>query len=449
MSVLSVNCPNCRNTLTADVQQLFDVNQEPDSKQVLLSGNFNQINCPHCGFSGQIPLPIVYHDSEKELLLTFTPPEANLARDVQERALGSMINTVTNRLSAEQRKGYLLQPKVSLTMQGMLELILEADGITKEMIEGQQKRIRLIQELSLIEDEKAFETKVKTEEDLIDAEFFAILQQLARVTQSGGDTEASVGFLELQSKLLPMTESGRKIQEQSREIESVIKELQELGEDITREDLLELVLSSDSESRLRLLVSLARPAFDYQFLLLLSERIDRARGEGRTRLVDLRTKIQEIIAEIDQQMEIHQNEVKKLLDEIVAAADVKEIMSKNLNLVDEFFIQEMRTRREKARAEGELDLIEKYNQIEQVILEASSASQDVLLIEELLKHDDPAERHQILEQNADRITPEFISLLSNLVIQTQSEQDSDVKEKISELNREVLKFSMEKRLSET
>ena len=54
--------------------------------------------------------------------------------------IGKMINQVTESLPPEQRKAYLFQPQTTLTMQGMLERILEADGISKEEIEAQRAR---------------------------------------------------------------------------------------------------------------------------------------------------------------------------------------------------------------------------------------------------------------------------------------------------------------------
>ncbi len=35
-----VNCPNCRQPITADIEQLFDVNVDPSAKQKMLSGTF-------------------------------------------------------------------------------------------------------------------------------------------------------------------------------------------------------------------------------------------------------------------------------------------------------------------------------------------------------------------------------------------------------------------------
>ena len=78
MPKTQVSCPNCRQPVIADIEQLFDLFTDPAAKQRLLSGTFNQIQCQVCGYQGALATPIVYHDPEKELLLTFVPPELNL-----------------------------------------------------------------------------------------------------------------------------------------------------------------------------------------------------------------------------------------------------------------------------------------------------------------------------------------------------------------------------------
>ena len=71
-------CPQCHQPNIVEVQQIFDQGQDPTAKQKLLNGTVNVIQCPTCGYSGMIATPIVYHDPEKELLLTFFPPESNI-----------------------------------------------------------------------------------------------------------------------------------------------------------------------------------------------------------------------------------------------------------------------------------------------------------------------------------------------------------------------------------
>ena len=70
MAKTSVPCPQCRQPITIELTRLFDTNTDPEAKQKLLSGSANYFQCPVCGSQGVYPTPIVYHDPEKELLLT-------------------------------------------------------------------------------------------------------------------------------------------------------------------------------------------------------------------------------------------------------------------------------------------------------------------------------------------------------------------------------------------
>ena len=149
MPKTQISCPRCRTPITADIQQLFDMNTDPQAKQKLLSGSANVIHCPACGYEGLYPTPIVYHDPDKELLLTSFPPELGLPVNEQERMIGPQINKIVNDLPSEKRKAYLFQAKSMLTFQTLMETILSADGVTKEMLDQQQQKLQLIKDCCL------------------------------------------------------------------------------------------------------------------------------------------------------------------------------------------------------------------------------------------------------------------------------------------------------------
>ena len=286
-----IKCPQCGQPITAEVDQILDTGVDPQAKAKILSGAFNVAQCPHCNFQGPLATPFIYHDPAKELLLTYFPPELALPRDEQEKAIGSMINQVMENLPQEERKGYLLNPQPVLTIKGLQERILEEDGVTKEMIEEQEQRVKLIQRLMDM-DEATLEATAKEEDENIDEQFFAILGQLAQATASGGDEAGARKLAELQNQLLPLTTYGQKVQAQSEEIQAVVNELQEMGEDLTREKLLELVLDAmDNEVRLETLVGVARQGMDYEFFQQLSEKIDASEGDEKTNLGMLREKV--------------------------------------------------------------------------------------------------------------------------------------------------------------
>ena len=69
MPKTQVNCPQCRQPILADVQQLFDAGENPQDKQIFMSGGFNIAECPLCGYQGRLSMALVYHDPDKELLL--------------------------------------------------------------------------------------------------------------------------------------------------------------------------------------------------------------------------------------------------------------------------------------------------------------------------------------------------------------------------------------------
>lgn len=145
MPKIQTSCPNCKQPLIADVHQVIDANENPQLKELLLAGGLNMAQCQVCGFQGQLPVPLVYHDREKELLLTFTPPEAGKTMEEKERTLAPLLKQITESLKPEERKGYLFQPQAMLTMNSLVKNVLKADGITEEMIEAQQEQMRLLE----------------------------------------------------------------------------------------------------------------------------------------------------------------------------------------------------------------------------------------------------------------------------------------------------------------
>jgi hypothetical protein len=427
--------------VAADIDQLFDLAADPAAKQRLLSGAFNLINCPHCGYQGQVSTPLVYHDPDKELLLTFFPPDLGLPVNEQERAIGGLINQVVNHLPQEKRKAYLFRPQTTLTVQGLVERVLEADGITREMIQAQQQRLNLIQRLMNVSPDVLPEI-ARQEDQAMDNEFFSLLSRLIETSLMGGDQEAARQLSELQRNLLPLTTLGRQVQEQSKEVEAAVASLQAAGQGLTREKLLDLVLEAPNETRVSALVSLARPGMDYQFFQLLSDRIERARGDGRSRLVKLREQLLELTRQVDQQMEARRQTAQQLLNSILQSEDITEATLQSLPGIDDFFLTELNQALETAQRDGDAATLEKLEKMVQV-LQQVSAPPGYQLIEELLEAPDEQARSQILEANQDQITPEFMDTLIGVVNQVQSGEDREMAERIRGVHRQVLRFSMQ------
>lgn len=445
MPKTQVSCPNCRQPVAVDLTQLFDVSADPSAKNRLLSGTANLIQCQYCGYQGNLATVVVYHDADKELLLTFVPPEMGLPRNEQERLIGGLINQAINKLPQEKRKGYLLKPQETLTMQGLVERVLEADGVTREMLQAQQARLNLLQRLANITDESVLAEVAVQEDKLIDGDFFALLSRVAEVSLANGDRESANALAELQNQLLLTTTYGRELKAQSDEIEAAIADLQAIGRELDRPKLLDLLINAPNETRLNALVSLARAGMDYEFFQQLSSRIDVAQGDEKTRLSDLRAKLLQMTQEIDRQVEAHRQQIRQLIEAVIKTPDPVRAMSQALNAVDENFVRELREMINEARSKGDLERSGKLQQLVDVLQQAS-APPEMGLIEEFLDQPDETARMAFLEAHAGDITPEFMELLGGIVMQVQSGEDKEFAAQVMEANRQALRFAMRKNM---
>jgi hypothetical protein len=440
-----ISCPNCRQPIVAEIDQLIDVGQDAKLKQKFLSGQINYIQCPQCEYKGTYSTAIVYHDPDKELLLTHVPHELGLPINEQERLIGSFITQVINKLPQEKRKGYLLRPKPTFTYQSLMEMVLEADGITKEMIQAQQKRLNLIQEL-VSASESQIEEIVKRDDALMDREFFLLLRQISEAATMSNEQATAVRLVELQKKLITLTTYGKVAQEKAQEIEEAVKELKALGDNLTREKLIDLMINAKSETRLQTYVSLTRPGIDYEFYQLLSDRIDRSRGDGRNRLVELREKLLELTKLYDQEVEARHADARKELNEILGSPDIKAATIQALPHIDEFFVNEVNAALEKANNEADLSKIDKLQQIIKVIQESNKPPKEIEFIETLLSAKSENELRSLLDEHQEQITPEFMEVFFEFVNQAQSGDEPEFAKQISALYRFVLRFSMSKNM---
>jgi len=85
--------------------------------------------------------------------------------------MGPLIKQVTDRLPPEKRKGYLLSPRANLTYDSLMESILGKDGITPEMIKGQQERVQFLERLMQVTTKDVRTELIQQNEKIIDEQF--------------------------------------------------------------------------------------------------------------------------------------------------------------------------------------------------------------------------------------------------------------------------------------
>ena len=442
------SCPRCKTPILVEVEQLFDLNVDPQAKNKLLGGSFNTIACKNCGYQGMMSTPLVYHDPSKELLLTFFPPEMGLPVNEQERLMGPLIKQVVDKLPPEKRKAYIFRPQTMFTLQTMIEKILEADGITKEMLDGQQKRVALLQRLLSTPQADARSTIIQQEEALVDESLFGILSRLVESAMSQGDQQLARGLAAIQQELLTQTKVGQELQSQSKEAEAALKSLQDASEKgLTREILLDLLVEAPTDIRFSTLVSLARSGLDYNFYQILTNRIAAADEPQKAKLTEMREKLLTLTAEIDKTMQKQQGQMLQLLEQILAAPDVRQAAQDNLEAFNDMFVELIQKELETARAKADLDRISRLQKVVAVLEEASAPPPELELIDKLIAAADEPARQQLLQDNIAMVTPEFIDLLNNLMVQSENQpQLQEAKAQIQLAYSSALRFTMQANL---
>ena len=450
-SKTQISCPRCRQPVVAQIEQLFDVTSDPGAKQRLLGGISNFAVCKSCGYNGPLATPIVYHDNDKELLLTYFPPELGMPVNEQEKLVGPLISQVTNRLASEKRKAYLLQPQSFLTYQSLLERILGADGITPEMLQAQQKRVSLVERLLGASTPEARSEIIKQETALLDAEFFSIFSRLMEGAAASEQEQYSTQMEAIQKQLMAETEYGRKLAGQANEIQEAVKTLQAAGKSLDREKLLNIIIEAPNEDRLNALVSMTRPGLDYLFFQSLTERIEKMTGDERKKLETLREKLLEITHKIDQRAEEEYKHASELFNSILAAENIEQATVEHIEEINDAFVQVLNRALQEANQKNDVALMPKLQQIVGVLQKASAPPPELALLETLLEAPDEASLNTLLEQHAEEITPELSSIIANVL--TRSEEQAGGKpggeeartiEKLQALYRAVLKFTMKK-----
>ena len=451
MPQTQISCPRCKQIIPANVEQLFDVTADPGAKQRLLGGVSNMARCQYCGYEGRLATPIVYHDADKELLLTYFPPELGMPLNEQEKLIGPLITQITNRLPSEKRKAYLFKPMANLTFESMMETILGKDGITPQMIKSQQEKLNLIDRLLQASSPDVRAELIKQNAAAIDEQFFALFGRLGQAASQSGQEQLARQMSDLQKQLLTETEYGRQLQESLKDMEAAAKSLQEAGKGLTREKLLEMMIQAPSEARLKAYVSLARNGMDYTFFQNLTGMIDKAAGDEKKKLESLREKLLNFTSEIDQQMEARYKQAQDFVEQLLQQDDIAKATQENLDQFTQDAVEIAQGMFKKASETNDYVRMGKLQKMLE-ILQSASTPPEVAFVEQLLDALDEAGVEKMLADNAVLVNEAFMEALNGLVAQVDAaagQGNAEAKalsEKLGMVFKVALKFSMKKKM---
>ncbi len=412
----SITCPQCGTPFSTPVLSAIDVGQNPDLKALFLSGQINVAVCPQCGHAGMLSAPLVYHDPEKELFFTFAPAGLGGSDMEEQRIIGDLTNRIIAALPSEQRKGYLLQPRSFLRLEAMLDAILEADGITPEMVAAQRAKTDLLERLMSATSPDARQVIARENNDQIDYEFFQLLSLHIEMAEREDLTEAVQELLGLRQQLLEWSTVGQEISERDEAIRS-------LGEGITREELLEKVVEAalaGEQAKVETMVTVARQGIDYIFYQQLTGRIEAAEAAGDAdqagKLKALRETILEVTAQVDAEFERASQQVDRQIQELLNSDDPEAALRTSPSQINELFLGVLTTRLQAAERSGQTEEAEKLGRINEVVIQMIQENQppEIKLISQLLAADYPDGTRALLEEYQELVGPPLLELMELL-----------------------------------
>ena len=424
-----VRCPQCGTSFVVQVRTVIDVGEEPEVKDEFLRGQVNYARCPQCGAGGVLSTPLLYHDPSKELLISYVPPDLGLSADQQEQFIGSLVQAVMNSLPNEQRKAYFFQPRVALTLEGLYDTTLEADGVSREALEAQRTRLRLLNQLfAAVEDDPTLGKLIEENRQALNYEFFLVLSDSIEAYEQDGNQERAKKLATLREKLLDKvtpTMPGVAAQE------------------ATYDEVIELLKKAESGEGFRATVALNRRRLDYGFFQALTNRIEAALSGGNEELAknltELRTRI---LDEIDAQSRLvreAEDQASLLIMRFSDAQDVETEAREHRDEIDEMFFSVLSRYRTAAEAQKDTERAQKLATIWETAMSVieEGLPPDVRLINKLIRSDYPEGTNAALEEYRGLLNDAFLGTYDKLTARLGATQEPALAEKIQGIRSQI------------
>ena len=102
----SVKCPKCGQMNDVTVWSSITVKDSIDLKKDLLMGKINMFVCPSCEYTALMPHPMLYHDEDKKLMISFTPTNDVITK---EKLFSDICETSSQSGELDKLEGYNLR----------------------------------------------------------------------------------------------------------------------------------------------------------------------------------------------------------------------------------------------------------------------------------------------------------------------------------------------------
>ena len=154
----SIKCPKCGQLQEMTVWNSITVKDSEDLKNDLLSGKINIFRCNSCEHWGLMPTPMLYHDEDRKLMISFSP--SNDAQ-MKQKLYAEICKSSKESGEIEKLSGYNL--RFVTDYNEMLEKILIFDNALSDKAIEVIKLMILMQEAEKMENRKCRFGKIEND----------------------------------------------------------------------------------------------------------------------------------------------------------------------------------------------------------------------------------------------------------------------------------------------
>lgn len=430
---VQIRCQNCQTPFVVALWTYVDVGVQPELKGAMLSGQLNVAVCPSCGAGGMLASPLIYHDPEKKFFWTLFPQELNLPTEEQERFVGEASKVAMQLLPPDAPRGYLLTPRRFITMQTMLETLLESEGITKEVMQAQRQRVELLSQLAealeadraenlLDSDQGKLAQVVAANKAALDGEFFLTLNSYIEAALQQGREDSAEMIGELSQRVMQL--SG---------FDPVAAGLQEPAV----EDVVAALRDADDAS-LEDVISNYRPLIDDETFEAWDAQIaelpvaDQAAAQAR------RDHIYTTLERMDAEAQAIFEKANGLLRDALQAEDPRALLVERHKELSEAFFVVIDANLNAAMRTNQQIIAEQLMLLRQTaaeVLQEAMTPQE-RLINQLLSAETAGDATKLLRKNMALVNGDFVKEVNELVEQMEKAGRKEVVERLRQVARE-------------
>lgn len=421
-------CPECRTPFQITIHQLIDAEKQPELKHQLLAGQINIATCSSCQARMAIAAPLTYHDASKQICFLFLPQEIKLTTEEEQKYVGEVTNALLADLPAGVSRGYLLTPRRFLSLLSLVDAVLEADGIPREVIEKQRTFVELISQLAeAIEDEEQFNRLVAQNKASMDYEFFVILSSFIDASIQEKQEASAQLLTRLRDKLMKATGfSGEEGEDEEVNLDEVFQRLE-----------------TASEEELQEAIADVRYLIDDSFYQTWKTRIETI-GQGGEKeraqaLLGRLSLVIRMVEQMDKEARALVDESTKILHEALEAPDPEPVLQKYGDQINEAFLMILAASMEATEKTGQQELMARMKAVQQaaVGIIQSKLTPEERLINELMLAESSQERRGVLQQHMSLVTADFVRKLNEIADEREKYHDPALVAHLRQIAREA------------